>query len=94
LELILAENSSGGRPRLGHISKQGNVLLRRLLVEARHVAAQHDPQLRWVYCRLSIKRSRAIAAVAAARKLAVRLWWMWIRRVGYEQLRECGSHAG
>jgi transposase len=34
--LIPSEDSSGGRQRLGHISKQGNALLRFLLVEAAH----------------------------------------------------------
>ena len=38
--LVPAEESSGERRRLGHISKQGNVLLRFLLVEA----AQGPPQ--------------------------------------------------
>ena len=38
LGLIPAEASSGGRQRLGHITKQGNVLLRGLLVEAAHSA--------------------------------------------------------
>jgi Transposase IS116/IS110/IS902 family len=51
LGLIPAENSSGGRQRLGHISKQGNALLRGLLVEAAHVAARHEPELGRCYRR-------------------------------------------
>jgi len=38
--LVPSEESSGNRRRLGHISKQGNALLRYLLVEA---AQGHDP---------------------------------------------------
>ena len=40
------ENSSGGRQRLGAISKQGNSMLRWLLVEAAQSAARFDPELR------------------------------------------------
>ena len=40
LGLIPSEHSSGGKQRLGHISKQGNALLRGLLVEAAHVAVR------------------------------------------------------
>jgi len=96
LGLIPAEDSSGGRQRLGHLTKQGNRLLRYLLVEAAHSAAQREPQLGRCYRRLAMKKNPSIAAVAVARKLAVRLWWMWIRGLGYGQLRlrESGSHAG
>ena len=94
LGLIPAENSSGGRQRLGHISKQGNALLRGLLVEAAHSAAQHDPKLGRCYRRLANKKNRAIAAVAVARKLAVRLWWMWKRGVSYQSFASSGSHGG
>lgn len=94
LGLIPAEDSSGGRQRLGHISKQGNALLRGLLVEAAHSAVRGDGELGRCYRRLAMKKNRSVASVAVARKLAVRLWWMWIRGWDYEQLRESGSHAG
>ena len=45
------ENSSGGRQRLGSIGKQGNTLMRWLLVEAAQTAARLDPQLRRIYQR-------------------------------------------
>src|SRR6266566_3138297 len=85
LGLIPCEDSSGGRQRLGHISKQGNALLRGLLVEAAHSAVQREPELGRCYRRLAWKKNRSIAVVAVARKLAVRLWWMWIRGLNYEQ---------
>jgi transposase len=94
LGLIPAEDSSGGKQRLGHISKQGNSLVRCLLVEAAHVAAQREPELGRCYRRLAMRKNRSIAAVAVARKLAVRLWWMWSRGLNYGQLRVSGSHAG
>ena len=69
------EDSSGGRQRLGHISKQGNVMLRWLLVEAGQRASQHDPELRRRYQRLKFRRGAKVAKVAMARRLAVRLYW-------------------
>ena len=94
LGLIPAEDSSGGKQRLGHLTKQGNALLRGLLVEAAHVAVRRDAELGRCYRRLAMKKNRSIAAVAVARKLAVRLWWMWIRGLDYGQMFESGSHAG
>jgi transposase len=94
LGLIPAEDSSGGKQRLGHISKQGNALLRGLLCEAAHTAARYEPELRRVWRRMAVKKNRQIATVAVARKLAVRLWWMWIRGLDYGQSFESGSHAG
>jgi transposase len=94
LGLIPAEDSSGGKQRLGHISKQGNAMLRGLLVEAAHVAVRHETEWKRDYHRLAMRKNRSIAVVAIARKLAVRLWWMWRRGVDYAQLSASGSHAG
>ena len=69
------ESSSGGRQRLGAISKQGNSMARYLLVEAGQTAAIHDDELRRDYQRLKFRRGTAVAKVAIARKLAVRLYW-------------------
>jgi transposase len=76
LGLNPSEDSSGGRQRLGSISKQGNAMMRWLLVEAGHTAARRDPQLGRMYQRLKFRRGSAIAKVAVARKLAVRMYWM------------------
>lgn len=76
LGLIPQERSSGGRQKLGALSKQGNPLLRSLLVEAAQSAARHDPELRRDYRRLAARKHKALALVMVARKLAVRLYWM------------------
>lgn len=76
LGLIPREHSSGGRQRLGAISKQGNPLLRSLLVEAAQTASRYDEELRQDYRRLAGRKHRALAKVMVARKLAVRLYWM------------------
>jgi transposase len=44
LGLVPSEESSGDRRRLGHITKQGNLLLRFLLVEAAQVTVRSDPE--------------------------------------------------
>ncbi len=44
LGLVPLEESSGDRRRLGHITKQGNSLLRFLLVEAAQVTARSIPE--------------------------------------------------
>lgn len=56
LGLNPSEHSSGGHQRLGHISKQGNEMLRWLLVEAGQSAAQFAPELRRKYQRLKFRR--------------------------------------
>jgi transposase len=91
--LIPKEHSSGGKQRLGHISKQGSSFVRGLLVEAAQSAVRHEPQMRREYQRLSQRRRRALAKVAIARKLAVRLYWMLREEVDYAQLLQ-GSYAG
>jgi transposase len=94
LGLVPSEESSGDRRRLGHISKQGNSLLRFLLVEAAQVTVRSIPEWRSKYFHLAMRRGRKIAKVAIARKLAVRLYWMWRKGWDYEQLKKFGSHAG
>jgi transposase len=102
LGLNPCEDSSGGRQRLGHITKQGNQMLRWLRVEAGQSAAQHDPELRRVYQRLKFRRGAKVAKVALARRLAVRLYWL-LREASHEATTEAlqeasnlsaaGSHA-
>ena len=92
--LVPCEESSGDRRRLGHISKQGNSLLRFLLVEAAQITVRCDPDWRRRFLHPAMPRERRIAKVAMARKLAVRLYWMWRKGWDYEQLKKLGAHAG
>src|SRR6266403_1018134 len=94
LGLVPLEESSGQRRRLGHITKQGNSLLRFLLVEAAQVTVRSDQEWRSKYFHLAMRRGRKIAKVAMARRLAVRLYWMWRKGWNYEQMKKFGSHAG
>ena len=92
--MIPSEDSSAHKQRLGHISKQGNSLLRFLLVEAAQAAARCNPQWRRRYIHLAMRRHKSIAKVAMGRKLGVRLYWMWRNGCEYSQLLEFGSYAG
>lgn len=89
--LIPCEYSSGGKQRLGHISKQGSPLLRFLLVEAGQSAVKKDAVLQRVYRRLAVRRSRGQAKVAVARRLAVGLYWMLRTGKSYAQLTASGA---
>lgn len=86
LGLNPSEHSSGGRQRLGAISKQGNTMVRWLLIEAAQHASRFDPGLRQDYQRLKFRRGNAVAKVAIARKLAVRLYWMLRSGADYARL--------
>jgi transposase len=94
LGLVPCEDSSARRQRLGHISKQGNSLLRFLLVEAAHAAVRCDPDWKRRYLHLAMRREQRIAKVAMARRLGVRLYWMWRKGWDYQQVLQFGSHAG
>ena len=84
--LIPSEHSSGGRQQLGRISKQGSSFLRFLLVEAGQTAARYDAELGRFDRRLAVRKHRALAKVAVARKLAMRLYLMLREDWDYAQL--------
>jgi len=86
LGLIPREESSGGRQKLGAISKQGNRLLRSLLVEAAQIAVRFDPGFRKQYLHRCHQKPKGVAKVAAARRLAVRLYWMLRTQVAYPEI--------
>jgi len=86
LGLIPREHSSGGRQKLGAITKQGNRMLRMLLVEAAQTTVRLDPQFRKQYLHRCHQKPKAVAKVAAARKLAVRLYWMLRTQTGYPEI--------
>lgn len=83
--MIPREHSSGGRQRLGRISKQGNSLLRFLWGEAAIHAVRRDPELRRFYRRKLVQKGMGKARVAAARKLGIRLWIMLRDQIDYAE---------
>ena len=92
--MIPCEESSAHKQRLGHISKQGNSLLRFLLVEAAQAAARIHPDWRRRYKRLAMRRHKSIAKVAMGRRMAIKLYWMWRNGCEYSQSIKCGSYVG
>jgi transposase len=86
LGLIPREHSSGGRQKLGAITKQGNRMLRMLLVEAVQTTVRLDPGFRKQYLHRCHQKPKGVAKVAAARKLAVRLYWMLRTQTGYPEI--------
>jgi len=86
LGLIPREYSSGGKQRFGSISKQGNRFMRMLLVEAAQNAVRYDPQMRHEYLHRCHRKAKGVAKVAAARKLAIRLYWMLRTNKAYPEV--------
>jgi transposase len=86
LGLIPGEYSSGGHQRLGPITKQGNRFLRMLLVEAAQIAVRCDPEFRREYLHRCHTKPKGVAKVAAARKLAIRLYWMLRTKKRYPEI--------
>jgi len=86
LGLIPREYSSGGRQQLGSISKQGNRFLRMLLVEAVQNVVRLDEGFRKQYQHRCHRMAKGVAKVAAARRLAVRLYWMLRTHTAYPEI--------
>lgn len=86
LGLVPSEDSSGGRRRLGAITKQGNSYVRTLLVQSAWAilrAKSDDPMTTWGRS-IAERRDKRIAVVAVARRLAGVLWSMWRHDTVYE----------
>jgi transposase len=80
LGLVPSEDSSGGKRRVGAISKEGNGYLRALLVQSAwcilRMRDTSDPLKTWADA-LALRRGKRIAVIAVARRLAGILWAMW-----------------
>jgi transposase len=80
------QNSSGGKIRLGAISKKGDVYLRRLLINGAQAVlnskrAKDDP---WIV-RLLQTKPRLVAAVALANKMARVAWAVMVRGTDFRR---------
>lgn len=100
LGLIPKQQDSGEQEPQLPITKAGDGLMRRLLVNSAHyVLGVHGPDsdLRRWGLRMAErggKRAKKRAVVAVARKLAVLLHVLWSRGEIYEPLRQNGSRVG
>ena len=89
LGLTPKEHSTGGKPRLGKISKAGNERLRTLLVVGatsviRHATPGRKGCSAWLLQLLG-RKPRKLAAVALANKMARIVWAMMARGEAYRQ---------
>jgi transposase len=93
--LVPRQHSTGGKERLGGISKQGDRSIRRLLVigataVVRH-ARQHPQKHPWIM-RLLAKKPAKLVAVAVANKMA-RIAWAIMAKRGYYRAPELAVAA-
>jgi transposase len=84
LGLVPRQNSSGGKERLGRITRAGDPYLRRLLVVGAHAVLRFSDKAksaptRWA-AELLNKKHYTVAAVALANKMARVIWAMMMRR--------------
>lgn len=87
LGLVPRQRSSGGKERLGRITKMGNAYLRKLLVVGAHAVLHHnarhdDPLRQWARKLLEAKPFKLVA-VALANKLARIAWAVLAREARY-----------
>src|SRR5262249_32960790 len=86
--LVPRQDSTGGKQKLGPISKQGDRYLRRILVVGAHSVlrrAQHNPgKYPWL-TQLLARRPFKVVAIALANKMA-RVAWALLARGGTYQL--------
>jgi transposase len=87
LGLVPKEHSSGGKQRLGRITKRGNAYLRRLLIQGawsviRYADHSEDRLSRWAK-QLIERRGKHKAAIAVANKLARIIWAMSYHQTEY-----------
>jgi transposase len=88
--LVPKQHSTGGKDRLGGISKQGNRYLRWLLVAGAmaviRYARQHGTKRLWL-ARIMDRRPIKVAAVALANKIARIAWAMMVRGERFKEPR-------
>lgn len=87
LGLVPSEDTTGGKQRLGRITKAGNPYVRSLLVQAAWCVLRqrnpNDPLKQWGEA-IAARRGKRIAVIAVARRLAGVLWAMWRKNTVYD----------
>ncbi len=68
--------------------------MRSLLVEAAQIAVRFDPGMKKQYLHRCHRKPKGVAKVAAARRLAVRLYWMLRTQKPYPEIVRIESSPG
>lgn len=89
LGLIPREHNSGGKQRLGSITKEGNSFMRRLLVEAAQIAVRCDPGMPSEDTHRCHRKAMSVA------QLAIRPYRMLLTNRGYPEFVrvECATRG-
>lgn len=83
--LVPSVYQSGSTDRKGRITKQGNTLLRSLLIQCAWSASKYSPHFRRKYNKLRKKTGSQKAIVAIARAIAVDMYFMLVRNEAYKE---------
>lgn len=78
---------SGDTVRYGHITKQGDTLLRWILIQAVFKTVKHSPGMQKFHKRMLYKKGKKVAKIALTRKLLVYIYVMLTHRVRFQELR-------
>ncbi|MDK7207912.1 transposase, partial [Klebsiella quasivariicola] len=94
LGLVPRQHSSGGKARLGSVSKRGDSYLRTLIIHGARAVLnacpnKTDRRSQWLQA-LSERRNRNIATVALANKNARIAWALLSREEDYHGLQAAG----
>jgi len=97
LGLTPRQNSTGGKERLGRISKMGDRYIRQLLINGATAVQAHRPKspspLRAWSDRLAERKPRKVVSVAVANKMARIAWAVMARNEGYRRSHVVASDA-
>ncbi|MBS3792536.1 IS110 family transposase, partial [Candidatus Bipolaricaulota bacterium] len=83
--LVPSTHSSGNYTHRGNITKEGNPWLRWVLTEAAGKIKNKSSHFEDFYYRVLAKKTKKVARVATARKLAVAIYYMWKREEPFKE---------
>ncbi|WP_255566814.1 IS110 family transposase [Rhodovulum sp. 12E13] len=87
LDLVPRQHSSGGKARLGRVSKAGQADIRRLLIigamsRLTWIGSKTIPAGSWL-ARIRARKPRMLVAIALANKMARQIWAMLVKKEDY-----------
>ena len=85
--LTASVHQSGSTVRYGHITKQGDSLLRWIIVQAVLKTKRRSPGMQRFHKRLVAKKGKKVAKIALARKMLVYIHVMLTHNVRFDELR-------